>query len=101
MTIEGLDEIVVGASLKPGDHLFFVPQGSQQNEVNRRGLTTPANPATNFGTFDAGHHPIKNGQTRRIILLQHSPRLKSVIGRNYIVSPLGQSGGENATGDWI
>src|SRR6266508_4884505 len=97
--VKGLRHVVVGAGVQAGDHVVPRVAGGQQNEIGRLlGLET-AEFLTDFGTCEAGHHPVENREWNGRLLLQSRPGLSAVLRQHDFVPVLLQPGFQQPPGN--
>ena len=98
---ERLGEIIVRPGLKPDGDIFFPRLGHQEDNVSRSGARRPARSPAHFDAVDARHHPIEDGERRRVRALEHGQRRKAVSGDDHLMPPFDECGFEHAAGDHI
>src|SRR5207237_763428 len=89
-------DVVISPALQAGDDVLAPALGSQQNDIGRLGAGHAPYLAAQLQPVQARHHPVKDGQPRRILLLEELPGGQAVVGRQHLVAPLRQGGLEHA-----
>src|SRR5258707_794449 len=68
--VERLGDVVVGARFHALDKIFSLTLGRKEKNVDVRGTASLAHLAANLDAIHLRHHPVENGQPRRVLLLQ-------------------------------
>ena len=97
--IKRLGDIIIGASLQPGDNVLASVPRSQQNQVSRLVGFDLAGPPADFRSGHARHVPVQNRQRDGGVLLQHSPGLIALFGDDHFVTVFAQSGFQQSAGN--
>src|ERR1035437_868224 len=107
MLVEGLGEIVVGTGFHAFNQVLTEAFRSQEQDV-RIGVfilgafvvvSVFAHAAADFGTSEAGHDPVENGELGRVLGLQVIPGFDAVAGDNDFIAPFAESGVEEVPRD--
>ena len=70
-----LGEIVVGAGVEAGDHVFLGVAAGEHHDVGEGVIRVALHAAADVDAVHARHLPIENRQPRRVVPLQDVPRL--------------------------
>ena len=99
MLVKRLDQIIVGPGVHALYNVLFQALRSQQQDVSVRLFSFFPYHSAEFGTSEAGHHPIENHQGGRIVFLEDLPCLLAIAGDNDIIAPIGQGDFQQVTRD--
>ena len=99
--LERLDDVVIGASLQTGYDVGRIAAAGQQDDVEAERFLRPSDAAAEFGSIDARHHPVDDGEARRIGLAEDIPRLLTVVDYHNLMSPVLEHGIEQHTGNGV
>jgi hypothetical protein len=92
--MEWLREIVVGARIHTVYQVLSRRAGGQQDHVDVRLARCRANALADFDPVEPEHHPVQDGEPRRVLRLQDVPRLQTVARHHRVVSPFRQHGAQ-------
>ncbi len=100
--VEGLGDVVVGAGLQAFDEILPVAARGQQQQVGiALAIRDPgvlADQPADLGAAQAGHHPVEDGELRRMVAAQDLPGGGAVAHRDHVVTPLTQGRFEEMSG---
>src|SRR5581483_10820611 len=68
--MERLHQVVVGARLESGDDVFAPVAAREQNQISVRAGRLLAQPPADLGSVEARHHPVEDGERRRLRLAE-------------------------------
>lgn len=63
ISVEGLDQVIVGAGFQPCNNIFFGFARGEQNHVDVVLVATFSDATANTKTVELGHHPIEQCET--------------------------------------
>src|SRR5580765_5962972 len=90
LPLERLDDVVVGAGAQAGHDVLGPGLRGDEDEI-RLGLAAQgADPRAELEAVHARHRPVEDRELRRILALEHLPRLLAARGRHDLVAPARQ-----------